>query len=70
MGDYTQTERAARMKAKRQAEGWKMASVWTPGANLEALREAFPGSRGGVDWEAVIKAALSVVGRKPTENHP
>ena len=60
MTDYTASERAARLAEKRRIEGWGQFKVWTPpGTPIDQLRERFPGPAGGIDWPAVIKAALS-----------
>jgi hypothetical protein len=60
MGDYTRTERAARLIEKRKAEGWKRWNVWTPPTvPVDRLRRAYPGPQGGLDWVAIAQAALA-----------
>ena len=59
MGDYTRTERAARLRARMLADGLKGASIWAPEQDLDALRAAYPGPRGGIDWPKIIRLALS-----------
>ncbi len=34
-------------------------TVWIERNDIEALKEQFPGPKGGVDWTSVIKAALT-----------
>jgi hypothetical protein len=51
-------ERQAAMKARRQAEGQVKVALWAGVDQLEALKAAFPGPRGGIDWQAVIARAL------------
>lgn len=54
-------ERQAALKARRVADGQVKVTLWAGADQLEALKAAFPGPRGGIDWGAVIKKAL---GRK------
>ncbi len=69
MTDYTTSERSARMAAKRRAEGWGEFRIWTPpDAPTDQLRRVFPSARGGVEWLAVIKAALAHADHKPEGN--
>lgn len=66
MTDYTASERVARMNAKRRAEGWGQFKVWTPpGTDIEALRRAYPGKKGGIDWGKVLSAALAHADHHP-----
>jgi len=55
--------RQQRLKEKRLESGRKLANVWLPVADMEALKQVFPGPRGGIDWQAVATAALA--GRRP-----
>lgn len=65
MTDYTKSERMARMAEKRRAEGWGQFSIWTPpDAPIAELKRRFPTGRGGVDWMAVIAAALDKAGHQ------
>ena len=60
MTDYTASERAARLAEKRRAEGWAQFKVWAPpGTDIEALRRAYPGKKGGINWSKVLCAALA-----------
>lgn len=52
------TERQKRLIAKRQASGMARLSIWLTDEEVEALRNRYPGPRGGVDWQAVAAAAL------------
>lgn len=66
MGDYTRSARAARLTEKRKAEGWQRFNVWTPPATpVDRMKRLFPGKQGGIDWEAVISAALAHADHKP-----
>ena len=56
------SERQAELKARREEAGQVRVTVWAGNDQLEALKAAFPGPRGGVDWQAVIARALK--GRK------
>jgi hypothetical protein len=51
-------ERQAELKARRQEAGQVRVTVWAGNDQLEALKAAFPGPRGGIDWQAVIHNAL------------
>jgi hypothetical protein len=60
MGDYTRTERTARMNERRKAEGWRRFNIWAPPtAPVERLRRQFPGPQGGLNWDAIMEAALA-----------
>jgi hypothetical protein len=52
------SERQRNLIAKRRAEGLARVTVWLSETTREALREHYPGPRGGIDWEAVTAAAL------------
>ncbi len=52
-------ERQLALIEKRKAEGLKRFCFWCAPADVEVLRGRYPGERGGVDWQAVIKAALT-----------
>lgn len=51
-------ERQARLAARRRADGSERACFWASARDLEALRRAYPGPRQGIDWTAVVGAAL------------
>jgi hypothetical protein len=55
----TGAQRQQRLKAKRQEAGQQFARFWVPASDLEALKQRFPGPRGGIDWPAVVAAALA-----------
>jgi len=57
----TTAERQQKLFEKRTSAGMRPVKVWLTGGDYEALRGAFPGSRGGVDWQRVVDVAL----RKP-----
>lgn len=65
MTDYTQTERTQRFHARLLAEGQKRITAWAPGSDIDALRQAYPGKRGGIDWARVFKTALAHADHKP-----
>lgn len=52
------SERQKRLIARRQAAGMSRLSIWLTDAEVDALRNRYPGPRGGVDWRAVVAAAL------------
>lgn len=58
-------ERQQRLKEKRLESGRKLANVWLPVEDMNALKQVFPGPRGGIDWPAVAAAALSGRPRPP-----
>jgi len=51
-------ERQARYKQQRKAEGKRRAYVWIHRDKEAELKRLYPGERGGVDWDAVIDAAI------------
>lgn len=51
-------ERQAKHEAKRKADGYQRIPIWVSHDELTALRTRYPGPRGGVDWRAVVAAAL------------
>ncbi len=57
-------ERQRRSREKKLSAGLRPNEVWTSPEELEALRQRFPGKRGGVDWRAAVFAAL---GKTPPE---
>ncbi|BBL77452.1 hypothetical protein MishRS11D_45500 (plasmid) [Methylomagnum ishizawai] len=61
----TVLERQKRLITKRQAEGQERHALWAPREEIEELRRQFPGSRNGVNWRAVIAAALKMSGQNP-----
>ncbi len=60
-------ERQKRLIAKRQSEGQERHALWAPREEIEELRRRFPGPRNGVNWRAVITAALKVADRNPED---
>lgn len=58
------TERQRKLVAKRLTQGQKRALVWAPETDLDALKRAYPGPRNGVNWMAVIAAALDKAGQQ------
>lgn len=52
------SERQRDLKQRRKAEGIHRVMIWVSADDREALRQHFPGPRGGIDWQAVITAAL------------
>ena len=57
-------ERQKKLREKRHKEGLKRAELWVNSLDLESLKTNFPGPKGGIDWNAVIKVALSFVTKK------
>jgi hypothetical protein len=51
-------QRQTRHEQKRRAEGFQRVPIWVHESELAALRQRYPGPRGGVEWGAVIQAAL------------
>lgn len=56
----TTTERYRDLMARRKAEGTDREMLWLTANDRQALKERFPGPRGGIDWASAIQAALSV----------
>lgn len=54
----TAAERQQTLKEARIAAGMKPSNVWLPVRLLDELKVKYPGPRGGIDWIAVVKAAL------------
>ena len=52
------SERQKALKDSRKASGQRLSNVWLPAVSLDQLREKFPGPRGGINWLAVVEAAL------------
>lgn len=55
----TDTQRQKRFAENRRQAGLRALKLWLPEADIAALREAFPGPRGGIDWSRVVAQALS-----------
>ena len=51
-------QRQQSLKQRRHAQGQVRVTLWTGRDTLEELRQRYPGPRGGVDWQAIIAAAL------------
>jgi hypothetical protein len=62
MTDYTRYERTQRYEQRLLSEGFRRIGAWAPSAYIDALRLAYPGPRGGIDWTRVFKAALEKAG--------
>lgn len=58
MTDYNRSERNQRYQSSLQAKGYRRIAGWVPGTTVDAIRQAYPSDRGGIDWEAVFAAAL------------
>lgn len=58
MGGSTTAERQKALKQRRAEAGQQRVTVWTTRADLDELRAKYPGVRGGIDWQAIIKKAL------------
>lgn len=58
----TTSQRQRELRQRRQASGLRKATLWASEADLEALRQRYPGPRGGIDWQTIIMTALE---RKP-----
>jgi hypothetical protein len=53
-------ERYGKWMASQKADGMRAVKAWLHDDDIAALKQRFPGPRGGIDWPAVAKAALSV----------
>jgi hypothetical protein len=51
-------ERQALYREQTKEKGLKRVAFYLPEQTIQELKSAFPGQRGGADWEAVINAAL------------
>jgi hypothetical protein len=63
-------ERQQRLIRRRQTEGLRRTLFWASEADLEHLRDRFPGPRGGIDWTAVVRAALALPRVEPHRPGP
>jgi hypothetical protein len=57
----TPASRAARQEKLRKTrleQGIKPVKVWVSNTDMERLKERYPGPRNGVNWQAVIDAAM------------
>ena len=54
----TGAERQARLTERRKAEGKRRVPAWLAAHEEAELKRLYPGPRGGIDWSAVIRAAL------------
>jgi len=54
----TNAEHQQALRARREAEGLKRFTLWLNQQDSESLKQRYPGPKGGVDWSAVIRAAL------------
>lgn len=50
--------RQAKFEARKRAEGYQRIPIWVHRDELPELKAKYPGPRGGVDWQAVLDAAL------------
>ena len=55
----TGAQRQQRLKAKRQEAGQQQMRFWVADREIEALKQRYTGPRGGIDWTAVVAAALA-----------
>ena len=55
-------QRQQALKQRRHAQGQVRVTLWTSQEEREALRDRYPGPRGGIDWQTIIMTALE---RKP-----
>ncbi len=51
-------DRQAAFRERRLSAGEAAFTIWANMGDAMALRKKYPGLRGGIDWEAVIRAAL------------
>lgn len=58
MAQSTGAERQRKYAEKCQAEGKRQTYLWLDDTDAAALKRAYPGQRGGINWKAVIAAAL------------
>lgn len=56
-------ERQARLKQARNEKGQKQVYLWLGDSEAIELKNRFPGVRGGINWRAVIDAALGQEGK-------
>lgn len=56
--DARNREKQSRFVSAMVSKGFQKVSVWVAGHDLDQLRARYPGPRGGVDWAAVVAAAL------------
>jgi hypothetical protein len=52
-------ERQARYADRQKGQGKQRVAFWADPEQLEALRERYPGPRGGIDWSAVAQRAVA-----------
>jgi hypothetical protein len=45
------------------AQGLKQIYIWISEDHIKRLKEKYPGPRGGINWTAVIEAALGIPSR-------
>ncbi|BBL77464.1 hypothetical protein MishRS11D_45620 (plasmid) [Methylomagnum ishizawai] len=57
----TGADRQRKYAEKRQSEGKKQVYLWLDNDNADALKREYPGIRGGINWQAIIKVALAHV---------
>ncbi len=60
----TGAERQRRYEEKLMGEGLRQVKTWLPEKDIATVKAAFPSPRGGIDWKAVIKAALKTTGQE------
>lgn len=56
----TGLERQKHLISSRIKGGMKRLTIWVSSDDMEALRETFPGPRGGADWKRIAEAALKL----------
>lgn len=55
----TGAERQAAFAVRQFEKGARLVKAWLSLSTVEALKDRYPGKRGGIDWEMVAEAALS-----------
>lgn len=70
----TNRQRQQRLRDQRKESGLQRVTVWISTVDIDRLRQRFPGTRGGIDWAAIVAqasrsanepSALSDNGREP-----
>ena len=56
--EKTGPARQAKLRQSKRDDGLRRLELWTDDATIDALKERYPGPRGGIDWPALLEAAL------------
>lgn len=56
--DNTAYVRQARRREQLKFDGLKPTQVWLSEGQMAALKRAYPGPRGGIDWQSVIQKSV------------